>query len=177
MGRSRDRQRVRLRTQPAVDTDGARHGIVRGAWLVRCAMPSTAARHAGPSRCRGSAQATANRRHAKAAVDSARPLGPDRSDAAVIASSNSSQRVQAVDRADERRVDAVAEHAAMSSETVRAISRDTDRVKASIGRSHGWQYCAVTARRSRVVVLAPPPCQRVPTKNTHEPAGMTTGSD
>ena len=37
----------------------------------------------------------------------------------------------------------------MSSETVRAISRDTDMVKASIGRSHGWQYWAVTARRSR----------------------------
>src|ERR1700757_2276181 len=65
----------------------------------------------------------------------------------------------------------------MSSETVRAISGDTDRVKASIGRSHGWQYWAVTASRSRVVVLAPPPCHRVPTKKTHEPAGITTGSE
>src|ERR1700743_2979698 len=65
----------------------------------------------------------------------------------------------------------------MSSETVRAMSRDIDKVKASIGRSHGWQYWAVTARRSRLVVLAPPPCQRVPTKKTHEPAGITTGSD
>src|ERR1700722_10621447 len=64
----------------------------------------------------------------------------------------------------------------MSSETIVAISRDTERVKASIGRSHGWQYWAVTARRSRVVVLAPPPCQRVPTKKTHEPAGVTTDS-
>src|ERR1700748_2811560 len=64
----------------------------------------------------------------------------------------------------------------MSSETVRAMSRDTERVKASIGRSHGWQYWVVTASRSRVVVLAPPPCHRVPTKKTHEPAGMTTGN-
>src|SRR6201996_5145341 len=64
----------------------------------------------------------------------------------------------------------------MSSDTMRAVSRDTDRVKASIGRSHGWQYCAVTARRSAVLELAPPPCQSVPTKNTHEPAGMTTGN-
>src|ERR1700744_3660141 len=64
----------------------------------------------------------------------------------------------------------------VSSDTIRAVSRDTDRVKASIGRSHGWQYCAVTARRSALLEFAPPPCHRVPTKNTHEPAGMTTGS-
>src|SRR6478736_3551344 len=63
----------------------------------------------------------------------------------------------------------------ISSETFLAMPRGTERVKASIGRSHGWQYWAVTARRSRVVVLAPPPCQRVPTKKTHEPAGITTG--
>src|SRR6202012_2126096 len=64
----------------------------------------------------------------------------------------------------------------ISSETVRAMSREIDKVKASIGRSHGWQYWAGTARRSLMVVLAPPPCHRVPTKKTHEPAGMTTGS-
>ncbi len=64
----------------------------------------------------------------------------------------------------------------MSSDTVRTVSRVIDKVNASCGRSHGSQYCAVTARRETAVLLAPPPCHRVPRKNTHDPALITTGS-
>ncbi len=83
--------------------------------------------------------------------------------------------MHAVDLSDERRVDAVAEHAADVLDTARTVSRVIDKVNASCGRSHGSQYCAVSARRAFADRLAPPPCHNVPRKNTHDPALITTG--
>jgi hypothetical protein len=63
----------------------------------------------------------------------------------------------------------------MCSDTVFTMVGGVDNVNASCGRSHGWQYCAVTASRLwSFVRLAPPPCHSVPAKNTTEPAGIAT---
>src|ERR1700759_3645901 len=59
----------------------------------------------------------------------------------------------------------------------RAAPSDRGSVNGAHTRAPHTHTYAGTASRSRLVVLAPPPCQRVPTKKTHEPAGITTGSD
>ncbi|SKU84028.1 Uncharacterised protein [Mycobacteroides abscessus subsp. abscessus] len=52
------------------------------------------------------------------------------------------------------------------------MSRVIDSVNASCGRSHGSQYCAVSAESDW---FEPPPCHSVPRKKTQDPAAITTG--
>ena len=75
-----------------------------------------------------------------------------------------------VDLADERWVNAVAEHAAnVLGNHAHGVATDRQGEGFLRERSQGSQYWAVTANRGYAERFAPPPCHRVDRKNTHDP--------